>query len=170
MPPFERSDGSASHEAALEPHRRFNNWVLAGIGAFAMFAFYLSLVVATQVDDLILPGRQPDLGFELIPGVETNTPEFASIEERINIVVLGLDQRRDESDDTPSRTDSVMILTMDPYSKTGGAFSIPRDTWLEIPNGYGGYITIEQERDPRNSGSILDDLAASRSFLTRAGF
>lgn len=35
---------------------------------------------------------------------------------------------------------------------------------------YGGYITIEQERDPRNAGSILDDLAASRSFLARTGF
>lgn len=36
--------------------------------------------------------------------------------------------------------------------------------------GYGGYITIEQERDPRNTGSILDDLAASRAFLAHAGF
>jgi inosose dehydratase len=36
--------------------------------------------------------------------------------------------------------------------------------------GYGGYITIEQERDPRNSGSILADLAASRDFLRRTGF
>ncbi|QRM57094.1 TIM barrel protein [Sinorhizobium sp. BG8] len=36
--------------------------------------------------------------------------------------------------------------------------------------GYGGYITIEQERDPRNSGSVLDDLSASRAFLAKAGF
>lgn len=36
--------------------------------------------------------------------------------------------------------------------------------------GYGGYITIEQERDPRNSGSILQDLAASRAFLRKTGF
>ncbi|WP_434291088.1 TIM barrel protein [Celeribacter sp. SCSIO 80788] len=36
--------------------------------------------------------------------------------------------------------------------------------------GYGGYITIEQERDPRNTGSILDDLAASRRFLKNTGF
>jgi inosose dehydratase len=36
--------------------------------------------------------------------------------------------------------------------------------------GYGGYITIEQERDPRNSGSIRKDLAASRAFLRRTGF
>jgi LCP family protein required for cell wall assembly len=27
---------------------------------------------------------------------------------------------------------------MDPFSKTGGAFSIPRDTWVDIPDGYGG--------------------------------
>ncbi|TMV57699.1 AP endonuclease, partial [Thioclava sp. BHET1] len=36
--------------------------------------------------------------------------------------------------------------------------------------GYGGYITIEQERDPRNAGSVLADLAASRGFLRETGF
>jgi inosose dehydratase len=36
--------------------------------------------------------------------------------------------------------------------------------------GYGGYITIEQERDPRNAGGVLADLAASRDFLRRAEF
>ena len=35
---------------------------------------------------------------------------------------------------------------------------------------YGGYITIEQERDPRNTGNILADLAASRTFLSESGF
>ncbi|WP_298282385.1 TIM barrel protein [Acidocella sp.] len=37
-------------------------------------------------------------------------------------------------------------------------------------HGYAGYITIEQERDPRNNGSILEDLRASRVFLARMGF
>ena len=36
--------------------------------------------------------------------------------------------------------------------------------------GFGGYITIEQERDPRNTGSILADLATSRTFLRETGF
>lgn len=36
--------------------------------------------------------------------------------------------------------------------------------------GYAGYITIEQERDPRNSSSILTDLAASRDYLSGIGF
>ena len=36
--------------------------------------------------------------------------------------------------------------------------------------GYGGHITIEQERDPQNDGSILADLSASRAFLQAPGF
>ena len=139
MPPFEPPE---SDEAALRPHRRVHLPLLAAIAGFGMLTFYLALVVATQVDGYIFPGRQLNLGVpEVIPGVELDTPEHASIEERINIVVLGLDQRRDEPDEGSYRTDSVMILTMDPFSKKGGAFSIPRDTWLDIPDGYGGYIT-----------------------------
>ncbi len=41
---------------------------------------------------------------------------------------------------------------------------------LLVDAGYEGYITIEQERDPRNSGSILNDLAQSRAFLAQIGF
>lgn len=41
---------------------------------------------------------------------------------------------------------------------------------LLTEKGYGGYISIEQERDPCNAGSILDDLASSRTFLRNSGF
>jgi LCP family protein required for cell wall assembly len=139
---MEQPHSPEDDESALEPHRRFHLPMLAGIAGFSLLSFYLALVTFTQVDALILPGRQLNLGVpEVIPGVQLDTPDYASIEERINVVVLGLDQRRDEPDDAPYRTDTVMILSMDPYSKTGGAFSIPRDTWVDIPDGYGGYIT-----------------------------
>ncbi|CAH0293445.1 MULTISPECIES: TIM barrel protein [Pseudomonas] len=36
--------------------------------------------------------------------------------------------------------------------------------------GYQGYITVEQERDPRNAHGSLRDVAASRDYLSRAGF
>ncbi|MDC7699663.1 sugar phosphate isomerase/epimerase family protein [Vogesella indigofera] len=36
--------------------------------------------------------------------------------------------------------------------------------------GYHGYITIEQERDPRNADSSLRDVTASLQYLQRAGF
>lgn len=53
-----------------------------------------------------------------------------------------------------------------------GRGSIDYDAVYELlkSRGYAGYITIEQERDPRNTGSVLDDLAASRSFLSEVGF
>ena len=43
-----------------------------------------------------------------------------------------------------------------------------RDLLNEIR--YAGYITIEQERDPRNADGVLGDLTASRDFLRRIGF
>jgi inosose dehydratase len=51
-----------------------------------------------------------------------------------------------------------------------GSIDYPGIRALLTELGYGGYITIEQERDPCNTGSILDDLAASRAFLRRVGF
>lgn len=51
-----------------------------------------------------------------------------------------------------------------------GSINYPAIRGLLTELGYGGYITIEQERDPRNAGSILADLAASRAFLAENGF
>ncbi|WP_349618039.1 TIM barrel protein [Azotobacter salinestris] len=36
--------------------------------------------------------------------------------------------------------------------------------------GYQGYITVEQERDPRHANGSLQDVAASRAYLASAGF
>lgn len=51
-----------------------------------------------------------------------------------------------------------------------GILDYPAIHQLLTERGYGGFITIEQERDPRNAGSVLDDLAASRGFLHNSGF
>ncbi len=50
-----------------------------------------------------------------------------------------------------------------------GRIDYPAVRTLLTDIDYGGYITIEQERDPRNTGSILADLAASRDFLRESG-
>ncbi len=51
-----------------------------------------------------------------------------------------------------------------------GALDYPgiRRTLEEI--GYSGYITIEQERDPRNSDTSLRDVKASVDYLKRVGY
>jgi len=52
--------------------------------------------------------------------------------ERVNILLLGIDRRPDEF---YSRTDTMILVTVDPNSKTAGMLSIPRDLWVSIP-GY----------------------------------
>lgn len=51
-----------------------------------------------------------------------------------------------------------------------GSLDYPAIHGLLEELGYGGYITIEQERDPRNADGVLSDLTASRRFLRDIGF
>jgi LCP family protein required for cell wall assembly len=65
---------------------------------------------------------------------------------RVTILLMGLDYRDCETEagfqdcDTSSaaRTDSMMLLSVDPVTKSAGLLSIPRDLWVYIP-GYDYY-------------------------------
>jgi LCP family protein required for cell wall assembly len=65
---------------------------------------------------------------------------------RVTILVMGLDYRDCEANQnfsecdnsTASRTDSMMLLTIDPVTKSAGLLSIPRDLWVYVP-GYDYY-------------------------------
>jgi LCP family protein required for cell wall assembly len=48
---------------------------------------------------------------------------------------MGIDQRAGETG--AFRTDTMMVLTLDPVTKTGGVLSIPRDLWVPIADDYG---------------------------------
>jgi polyisoprenyl-teichoic acid--peptidoglycan teichoic acid transferase len=49
----------------------------------------------------------------------------------INVLLLGTDARPDDLG--PPRTDTLMLLTLDPASQTAGMLSLPRDLWVPIP-------------------------------------
>jgi inosose dehydratase len=51
-----------------------------------------------------------------------------------------------------------------------GVIDYPALHGLLLELGYQGCITVEQERDPRNAASSLEDVAASRAYLSRIGF
>ncbi len=55
---------------------------------------------------------------------------------RINIVFFGLRGGEISGEDCPACTDTIILLTVDPVTKTAGMLSIPRDMWVNIP-GYG---------------------------------
>jgi len=68
---------------------------------------------------------------QLMPGPTSVPWDGAS---RVNILIMGLDYRDwSENANAPSRTDSMILLTIDPLTKTAGMLSIPRDMWVDIP-------------------------------------
>jgi LCP family protein required for cell wall assembly len=73
------------------------------------------------------PAGSIDLGIE--PKVWDGT-------SRVTLLLMGLDYRDwSEGVDIP-RTDTMILFSIDPLSKTAGMLSIPRDMWVSIP-GYG---------------------------------
>ena len=72
------------------------------------------------------PGERPQESIVL--------PQPWNGKERLNVLLLGIDQREGETDKA-YRTDTMIVLTIDPATKEAGMLSIPRDTWVPIP-GY----------------------------------
>jgi LCP family protein required for cell wall assembly len=54
---------------------------------------------------------------------------------RVTMLVMGLDYRDWQLGEGPPRTDTMILLTVDPVNRTAGMLSIPRDLWVNIP-GY----------------------------------
>ncbi|MFO7918409.1 MAG: LCP family protein [Anaerolineae bacterium] len=65
---------------------------------------------------------------------EEELPDVVEEKERINILLLGIDQRSEESG--PWRTDTMILLSIDPATDSAAILSIPRDLWTTIP-GFG---------------------------------
>ncbi|HLV37576.1 MAG TPA: LCP family protein [Spirillospora sp.] len=55
---------------------------------------------------------------------------------QVRILLLGIDQRTGvEDDEKYFRTDTMMVVNIDPVRETIGVLSIPRDLWVDIPDG-----------------------------------
>ncbi len=125
--------------------------ILGLLGAYFGFGFSRSLVATNQTfslpGDPVLaveetqgePGGDKTPQPKQIPAAELPTPEPWDGTSRVNVLIMGLDYRDWEAGETP-RTDTMMILTLDPLNKTAGMVSIPRDLWVSIPGFYHGKI------------------------------
>lgn len=55
---------------------------------------------------------------------------------QVRVLLLGIDQRTGVVDDEKYfRTDTMMVVNIDPVRETIGVLSIPRDLWVDIPDG-----------------------------------
>ncbi len=99
---------------------------------------------ALKTPTLIVPATLSTSAQSSTPSSATNsgaraTPEPAIASwadpRRITVLLLGADARPTQTLEQ-ARTDSMMIVSVDPVRKTAVLLSVPRDIWLDIP-GYG---------------------------------
>ena len=137
--------------------------ILIGIGvalAISAFMFTRDFVVCWSVTDL--PGvppascgvenglKEPRIVTERqatpvatqeirptdIPAPEKELPAWDG-SSRVTLLFIGLDARDWEAGQGAPRSDTLILFTIDPVSKTAGMLSIPRDLWVNIPGlGY----------------------------------
>lgn len=87
----------------------------------------------TPASTNLLPSSMQDIGPEPKPW------DGAS---RVTVLVMGLDYGDWSSErQCPCRTDTMILLTIDPLSRTAGMLNIPRDLWVSIP-GFDQYSKI----------------------------
>ncbi|WP_420642307.1 LCP family protein [Candidatus Leptofilum sp.] len=125
-------------------------FVFSGIAVvvFAYFTFQVMLnrplnpleesVAAVAGVDLSLEQTGPSDVPTLVPGQPTPTliPTSEPWEgvDRVNILLMGIDRRPGEA--FISRTDTMMLVSLDPATDSASILSIPRDLYVLIP-GYG---------------------------------
>lgn len=93
--------------------------------------------IASTAQDITPQSAQPGTSAAVAPaGVQSSpAPAVAPLDSptRITILLLGIDQRKGETGSF--RTDTMMLLSVDPARKTAAMLSVPRDIYIQIP-GY----------------------------------
>ena len=88
-----------------------------------------------QTDIPLLPSSSSSSSITTEPGTSPGVAPASggwTGRDRVTILLLGIDQRESEAGQ-PSRTDTMILATIDPVGKTMGLLSIPRDLWVAIP-------------------------------------
>jgi LCP family protein required for cell wall assembly len=122
--------------------------IAAGLTAYLTYVSVRDLTMSWEMTDM--PGipvvndptstpdaagviREPDVPLQVSAGPEPLEWDGAS---RVTMLLLGLDYRDWESGEGAPRSDTMILLTVDPINRTVGMLSIPRDLWVNIPGGY----------------------------------
>ena len=151
--------GARQRQRRVNQRRRRNDWawvILAG-GMISVFGFLvlamivlirlphsvqqvmptadLRRVLPTPVNarsEYIADGRR--VGVDVLQLDDGSLIELAPWDgqSRFTIIIGGLDSRPDQQGE-PVRTDSLMLVSINPASKGIGVLSIPRDLWVRIP-------------------------------------
>ncbi len=137
-----------------QPTRKLIGWgvFLALLAAVAVFAYRTTegLVASWEFTDIggirlttptptLRPGEPTPTpgegGARSVP--QGPTPEPWDGASRVNVLVIGLDYRDWEAGNDAPRSDTMILLSLDPLTHSASILSIPRDLWVDIPGGFG---------------------------------
>lgn len=111
-----------------------------------VYAFYLAFVTAsaTWVGKITSSLSEKGSGgiLRIVQSLQNPRGEFPG-QDRINVLLVGKDYNRDSKGmeyTKNSRSDTIMMMSIDLDSKKIGAVSIPRDTKVRAPDGRTGKI------------------------------
>lgn len=121
---------------------------ILAVGLWVFLSGFISCWQVTSLPGMPLPScsaSKPLAPVATLPGsttvAQTATPTVSAPQiamppawdgaSRVNVLILGL--RGGSNQDCPDCTDTMIVLTIDPVSKTAGMISIPRDMWVSIP-------------------------------------
>jgi LCP family protein required for cell wall assembly len=156
-----------------QPANNKKSWgKIIRVGLFLAIAIALSLVTFNTVSGLVttweitsLPGLAlvnptptPNDDQSAFPTDNQDNPGSGSAAQpmgltpdpwdgasRVTLLLMGLDYNDWRAGEGPPRTDTMILLTIDPLSNTAGMLSIPRDLWVSIPGfEYGKINTAYQ--------------------------
>jgi LCP family protein required for cell wall assembly len=125
--PFKKPPPSGDHEPPPKPKRYWWRFVLASL------VIVLSTAAATATSGLFF--------FDSVADALSHNDRYSKLErflanvdsgEPQNILILGSDKRASEPGD-PGRSDTTILLRLDPSNDAIALMSIPRDLKVEIP-------------------------------------
>lgn len=98
---------------------------------FVIFSMIFSTVMyaflKNDVDDAVESKPTAEDNFENL--------DVSSYKDRVNVLLMGVDVLENSGDGKGTRTDTIMVLSIDPVTKTGFILSLPRDTRVKLANG-----------------------------------
>jgi LCP family protein required for cell wall assembly len=135
--------------------KTFSRLKLVLLGAFILAALLTAYLTFIAVRDFVTSWELTSLpGVTIHEAQPTSTPDAAGVihdvetplqpvggptpepwdgASRVTVLVMGLDYRDWAAGEGAPRTDSMILLTVNPLDRTAGILSIPRDLWVNIP-------------------------------------
>ncbi|MEN1986213.1 LCP family protein [Paenibacillus hubeiensis] len=127
------------------------------LAAVVAFGLYYSLSIYRGLEGL--KKTSEDSPFAQVMASEENVaepPKWAG-EEPVNILLMGVDARGNKKNEIP-RSDSMMVVSLDPVKKRIHVFSILRDTYTDIPEHGKNRINTAVTHGPKTAMRAVSEL------------